>query len=79
MVMILQVILLIVVLAAMGLSLVAIGNLSDKWGYENPEQTRLLREEVEEEESIISRNSAFNYLFVRHQNNTSKGPDSRKL
>ena len=78
-----QTIILIIVLTAMVMVLLAIRQLTHYEGFENQDETRHLREEVNDKGKIMSENNIFHNLVEieieeKNQNSNSKDPFSRK-
>lgn len=79
-----QVILVLVILAAMILILLGIGRLGHENDFEDATETELLKEEVEDENNVISSNSIFKNLVEKEANpkdhkESSNGPSRLKL
>ena len=78
---VIQTILAIIIMAAMVMILLSIGRLAKGNRFDDPETTRNLRHEIEEKDSVLTHNNAFNYLMGARESvrNSSNGPSSRKL
>ena len=81
-----QIIILLAVLAAMVMVLLAIRQLAHFENFDNQEETDLLKDEIEKDDKIVSKNSIFHNLVGpeveikkdNDYNKTSRDPLSRK-
>lgn len=83
--MVLQVLLVLVTLAAMTMVLLGIGRLNHISSFDNQVKTEDLKKEILEDEAVVTENSVFNNLIAekvlnkKNQNSSSNGPSSRRL
>lgn len=78
---IIQIILVVTILAAMVMVLLSIGRLAKGNQFDDPRKTTRLKREVKEKSSVLTHNSAFDYLIIGRESgrSSSNGPSSRKL
>lgn len=78
---ILQIILVMIILATMVMILLSIGRLAKGAQFDDPDKTLSLKKEIEENNNILTKNSAFDYLMVSRESgrSSSNGPSSRRL
>lgn len=70
-----------IIMASMVMILLSIGRLVKGSQFDDPETTHNLKKEIKDDNNVITRNNAFNYLVAGREStrNSSNGPSSRRL